>query len=43
MITIIRRDEARWCDVLAGAIRQLQGAPSPTAGELHENAMPISR
>ena len=38
----IHRDEARWCAMLSGAIKALDGAPSTRTGAFHDKAMAIA-
>ncbi|HLG88590.1 MAG TPA: DUF6306 domain-containing protein [Alphaproteobacteria bacterium] len=42
LVMSIHRDEARWCGMLADAIRHLQGTPSRKTGAFYDKAMAIS-
>lgn len=42
LVTVIHRDEARWCGVLTRAIRRLRGIPSPNTGVFYDKAMAIA-
>jgi uncharacterized protein YeaO (DUF488 family) len=42
LVTAIYHDEARWCGMLAKAVRQLGGVPSQATGAFHDKAMAIT-
>lgn len=41
LASTIRRDEARWCGMLADALRRLEAEPSERVGDFYEKVMAI--
>lgn len=42
MASSVRKDEARWCAMLIGAIRKLGGTPSEATGAFYDKVMALS-